>query len=65
LASGHYHSPEGNVTFREDEVFIAALTDDAFELVESRARADDGQTVIKMNYGRVGRGPRFLTVADA
>jgi hypothetical protein len=34
-------------------------------LVESRARADDGETVVKMNYSSVGGGPRFLTVADA
>ena len=53
------------VALGEDEVFVAALADDALELIEPRARADDGEAVVAMNDGRVGGGVRFLAVADA
>ena len=43
----------------EDEIFVAALANDALELVESRARADHGEAIIAMNDGRVGGGVRF------
>ena len=49
----------------EDEVFVAALADDALELIEPRARADDGEAVVAMDHGRVGGDVRFIAVADA
>ena len=53
------------VALGEDEVFVAALADDALELIEPRARADDGEAVVAMDHGRVGGGVRFVAVADA
>ena len=65
VASSHDHASEGDAALGEDEVFIAALTDDALELIEPRASADDGEAIVEMNHGRVGGGARFLAVADA
>ncbi len=41
------------------------LADDALKLIEPRAHADDGETVVAMNDGRVSGDMRFITVADA
>ena len=49
----------------ENEIFIAALADDALELIEARASADHGEPIIAMNDGRVRGGVRFPGVAHA
>jgi hypothetical protein len=43
----------------------ALSANDARKLIEPRAQADDGETVVAMNHGRVDGDVRFITVADA
>ena len=64
-AVSHDYAAEGERAVGEHEVFVAALADNALKLIEPRAGADDGETVVAMNYGRVGGSARFLAVADA
>jgi hypothetical protein len=46
VAIGDDDAAEGDRAVGEDEVFVAALADDTFELIEPRARADDGEAVV-------------------
>ena len=65
VAIGDDDASEGDRALGEDEVFIAALADNALELIEPRAGADDGEAVVAMDHGRIGRGVRFVAVAGA
>jgi hypothetical protein len=38
---------------------------DTRKLIEPRTQANDGETVVAMNHGRVGGNLRFITVTDA
>ncbi len=51
--------------FCEDEIFVAALAHDALELLQPRACADDRETIVHVNDGRVGRGHCFIAAANA
>ncbi len=65
VAIGDDDAAESERAVGEDEVFVAVLANDARKLIEPRAHADDGETVVAMNHGRVGGDVRFITVADA
>jgi hypothetical protein len=65
VAACYNHAAEGDVAFGEDEVFIAALTNDTLELIDHGTSTDDCESVVAMNDGRVpwrhvfpGRGAR-------
>jgi hypothetical protein len=64
VAIGDYDTAESERAVGEDEVFVALPANDARKMVESRAQANDGETVVAMNHGRVGGDVRFITVAD-
>ena len=64
FTSSHDHASEGDAALGEDEVFIAAPTDNALELIEPRTSADYGEAIVKMNHRRVGGGAGFFPVAD-
>ena len=65
VAIGDDDAAESERAVGEDEVFVAVPANDALKLIEPRAHADDGETVVAMNHGRVGGNVRFITVADA
>ena len=65
IAIGYDHAAKGDVALGEEEVFIAAPADDALELLEPRARADDREAIVEMNHGRVSGGHCFIAVANA
>ena len=65
VAACYNHAAEGDVAFGEDEVFIAALTNDTLELIDHGTSTDDCESVVAMNDGRVRGGTCFLAVAHA
>ncbi len=65
VAAGYNHAAEGDVAFGEDEVFIAALTDNALELIEPGASTDHCEAIVAMNDRGVRGGMRFPSVAHA
>ena len=59
IAIRHDHAAKGDVALLQEKIFIAALSHDPLELLQPCTCADDRETIVAMNDGRVSRGALF------
>src|SRR5437773_12523940 len=64
VAIGNKNTTESDIALRQNKIFIAALTNHPFELIESGARADNGEPIVRVNHRRIGCDHGFCPMAD-
>ena len=65
IAIRYDHAARGNVALLQEKILIASPSHDPLELLQPRACADDRETIVHANNGRVGRGHCFIAAANA
>ena len=65
IAIRYDHAAIGDVALLQEKILIAPPSHDPLELLEAHACADDRETVVHVNDGRVGRGHCSIAAANA
>src|SRR4051812_229710 len=61
----HHDSTKSDLAFFQEKVFVYSISDDALELLQTRARSNDRQPVVAVNHGGISRRDSATAMADA